>query len=60
MATIGIGGCGSGGGGTKTIAVNTSPVRAAVVAVTHLVHFKVTFTGDPNYSVTWSVDAVAC
>src|SRR6266404_3328157 len=59
MATIGIGGCGSGGGGTKTIAVNTSPVRAAVVAVTQMVQFKVTVTGDPNNSVTWSVDAVA-
>ena len=60
MATLGIGGCGSGnGGGTKTIAVNISPVRAAVVAVTQTLKFKATVAGDPANSVTWSVDGVA-
>src|SRR6266404_1440820 len=59
MATIGIGGCGSGGGGTQIVAVNISPVRAAIVAVTQTVQFKATVTGDPTNSVTWSVDAVA-
>src|ERR1700682_2515623 len=60
MATLGIGGCGSGnGGGTQTIMVNISPVRAAVVAVTQTVKFSETVTGDPTNSVTWSVDGVA-
>ena len=59
MTTLGIGGCGSGGGGTHSIAVNMSPVRAAVVAVTQTVQFKATVTGDPTNSVTWSVDGVA-
>jgi len=60
MATIGIGGCGSGSGaGTQITAVNMSPVRAAVVAVTQTVQFKATVTGDPTNSVTWSVDGVA-
>jgi len=60
MATLGIGGCGSGnGGGTKTIAVNISPVRAAVVALTQTVQFNATVAGDPTNSVTWSVDGVA-
>src|ERR1700675_3751357 len=59
VATLGIGGCGSGGGGTQTIAVNISPVRAAVVAVTQTAQFKATVTGDPQNSVTWSVDGVA-
>ena len=59
IATLGIGGCGSGGGGTQTIAVNISPARVAVVAVTQTVQFKATVTGDPQNSVTWSVDGVA-
>jgi hypothetical protein len=59
MATLGIVGCGSGGAGTQIIAVNISPVRAAVVAVTQTVQFKATVTGDPTNSVTWSVDGVA-
>jgi len=59
LATLGIGGCGSGGGGTQIIAVNISPVRAAVVAITQTVRFKATVTGDPQNSVTWSVDGVA-
>jgi hypothetical protein len=60
MAALGIGGCGSGGGaGTQIVAVNISPVRAAVVAVTQTVQFKATVTGDPTNSVTWSVDGVA-
>src|SRR5216684_4149844 len=60
MATIWIGGCGSGSGaGTQIIAVNISPVRAAVVSITQTVQFKATVTGDPTNSVTWSVDEVA-
>src|ERR1700680_4179480 len=60
MATLGIGGCGSGNGGsTPTIAVNISPMRAAVVAVTQTAKFTATVTGDPTNSVTWSVDGVA-
>jgi hypothetical protein len=59
MATLGIGGCGSGGGGTHSIAVNISPLRAAVVAVTQTIQFKATATGDPTNSVIWSVDGVA-
>lgn len=59
LATLGIGGCGSGGGGTQTIAVNISPVRAAVVAVTQTAQFKATVIGDATNSVTWSVDGVA-
>ncbi len=60
MATLGIGGCGSGSGaGTQIIVVNISPVRAAVVAVTQTVQFSATVTGDPNNRVTWSVDGVA-
>jgi hypothetical protein len=60
VATIGIGGCGSGnGGGSQTIAVNISPGRAAVVAVTQTAKFNATVTGDPTNSVTWSVDGVA-
>jgi hypothetical protein len=60
IATLGISGCGSGNGaGTQIIAVNISPVRAAVVAVTQTVLFKATATGDPTNSVTWSVDGVA-
>src|SRR4029077_4506974 len=53
-------GWGSGSGaGTQIIAVNISPVRAAVVAVTQPVQFKATAIGDPTNSVTWSVDGVA-
>ena len=60
MAIIGISGCGSGnGGGPQPIAVNISPVRAAVVVVTQTVKFSETVTGDPTNSVTWSVDGVA-
>jgi len=60
MVTLGIGGCGSGnGGGTQAIAVNISPMRAAVVAVTQTAKFNATVTGDPTNSVTWSVDGVA-
>ncbi len=60
LATIWIGGCGSGnGGGPQPIAVNVSPLRAAVVAVTQRVQFKATASGDPTNSVTWSVDGVA-
>src|SRR5712664_2472965 len=60
MATLGISGCGSGNGsGTQIVGVNISPVRAAVVAVTQMVQFKATVTGDPTNSVTWSVDGVA-
>src|SRR6267143_2998473 len=60
MATLGISGCGSGNGsGIQITAVNISPVRAAIVAVTQTVQFKPKVTGDPNNSVTWSVDAVA-
>src|SRR3979490_1978374 len=60
MAALGIGGCGSGNGaGTQITAVNISPVRAAVVAVTQTVQFKATVTGDPTNSVTWSVDGAA-
>src|SRR6267378_2753847 len=59
MATLGIGGCGSGGAGTQITAVNISPVRAAVVAVTQPAQFKATVTGDPTNSVAWSVDGVA-
>ncbi len=60
MATLGISGCGSGNGsGTQIVAVNISPVRAAIVAVSQTVQFKATVTGDPTNSVTWSVDGVA-
>jgi len=60
MAALGIGGCGSGSGaGTQIVAVDVNPVRAAVVAVTQTVQFKATVTGDPQNSVTWSVDGVA-
>jgi hypothetical protein len=60
MATLGIGGCGSGNGaGTQITAVSINPVRAAVVSVTQTVQFKATVTGDPTNSVTWSVDGVA-
>jgi len=60
IATVWIGGCGSGnGGGTQIVAVNISPMRAAVVAATQSVQFKSTVTGDPTNSVTWSVDGVA-
>jgi hypothetical protein len=60
MATIGIGGCGSGSGaGIQITAVNMSPVRASIVAVTQMVQFKATVTGDPSNSVTWSVDGAA-
>jgi hypothetical protein len=60
IAMFGIGGCGSGnGGGTPTIAVNISPMRAAVAAVTQTAKFTATVTGDPTNSVTWSVDGVA-
>src|SRR6266404_3216325 len=60
MATIGIGGCGScSRAGIQITAVNMSPVRAAIVAVTQMVQFKATVSGDPSNSVTWSVDAVA-
>src|SRR3982074_3017667 len=60
MAIIGISGCGSGnGGGPQPIAVNISPIRAAVVAVTQTAKFNATVTGDPTNSVTWSVDGVA-
>jgi hypothetical protein len=60
MATLGISGCGSGNGnGTQIVAVNISPVRAAIVAVSQTVQFKATVTGDPANSVTWSVDGVA-
>jgi hypothetical protein len=60
MATIGIGGCGSGSGaGIQVTAVNMSPVRASIVAVTQMVQFKATVTGDPSNSVTWSVDGAA-
>src|SRR5437588_2315103 len=60
LAMLGIGGCGSGnGGGTQIVAVNISPARAAIVAVTQMVQFKATVTGDPSNSVTWSVDGAA-
>ncbi len=60
MATLGISGCGSGNGsGTQIVAVNISPVRAAIVAVSQTVQFKATVTGDPTNSVTWSIDGVA-
>jgi len=60
MATLGIVGCGSGnGGGPQPIAVNISPMRAAVVAVTQTAKFDATVTGDPTNSVTWSVDGLA-
>src|SRR6267378_3271642 len=59
MAALGIGGCGSGGAGTRITAVSISPIRTAVVAVTQTVQFKATVTGDPANSVTWSVDGVA-
>src|SRR6267378_8648938 len=59
MATLGIGGCGSGGAGTHITAVSISPIRTAVVAVTQTVQFKATVTGDPTNSVTWSVDGAA-
>src|ERR1700687_2371613 len=60
MATLGIGGCGSGNGsGPQPIAVNISPMRAAVVAVTQTAKFDATVTGDPTNSVTWSVDGLA-
>lgn len=60
MATVWIGGCGSGNaGGTQIVAVNISPMRAAVVAATQSVQFRSTVTGDPTNSVTWSVDGVA-
>src|SRR3981081_3864198 len=60
MATLGIGGCGSGnGGGPQPIAVNISPVRAAVVVVTQTVKFSETVTGDPTNGVTLSVEGGA-
>ena len=59
IATLAIGGCGSGGGGMQITAVNISPVRAAVVAITQTMQFKATVIGGSNNSVTWSVDGVA-